>query len=99
LPKRRRTRGRRPGATQQREREASPPPEARPAPSGVAPEETAERVERAPRRVSAPTAGVSKAAPRHITRDYSYVGGELKRIAITMSLIVAGLIATAIALR
>jgi len=100
LPRRKRTRGRRPGVTQQREGEASPSPEARTAPSGgVAPKETAEHVERAPRRVSAPTAAVSKAAPRHITRDYSYVGGELRRIAITMGFIVVGLIAAAIALR
>ena len=99
MPKRRRARGRRPGATQPRQREASPPPEARPALSVVTPEEAAERVERAPSRVSAPTPGASKTASRHISRDYSYVGGDLKRIVITMSIIVAGLIAAAIGLR
>jgi len=41
----------------------------------------------------------TKAAPRHISRDYSYVPGELKRIAITMGVIIAGLIGAAIVLR
>ena len=99
MPRRRRARGRRPRATQQRERETPPPPEARPALSIVPREETTERAERAPRRVSAPTATATKTASRHISRDYSYVPNELKRIAITMGIIVAGLIATAIALR
>jgi hypothetical protein len=47
-----------------------------------------------------PTAGTAtKTAARHIMRDYSYVPGELKRIAITVGVIIAGLIGTAIALR
>jgi len=41
----------------------------------------------------------TKPASRHIGRDYSYVPGELKRIAITMGVIIAGLIGAAIALR
>lgn len=36
------------------------------------------------------------AEPRHITRDYSYVMGELRRIAIIVAFIVAGLVITAI---
>jgi hypothetical protein len=46
-----------------------------------------------------PTPGASKTASRHVSRDYSYVGGDLRRIAITMGIIVVGLIAAAIALR
>jgi len=98
LPRRRRARGRRPRAIQQRE--PAPPPEGRPALSIVAPEEPAERAtEHAPRRVSAPTSTATKTASRHISRDYSYVPSDLKRIAITVGIIVAGLIAAAIALR
>ena len=99
MPRRRRARGRRPRAPEQREQEASPPAEARPALSVVRPAETGERAEAASRRVAAPTATASKTASRHIGRDYSYVRGELQRIAITMGVIIAGLVATAIALR
>ena len=53
----------------------------------------------APRRVSPSTGTAAKTASRHIGRDYSYVPGELKRIAITVGVIVAGLVAVAIALR
>ena len=67
--------------------------------STVAREETGEQPQGAPRRVSSPTAMATKAAPRHISRDYSYVPGELKRIAITMGVIIAGLIGAAIVLR
>ena len=98
MPRRRRARGRRPRATQQREGEAPPPPEGRPALSIVTREEAEERPE-APRRVSPSTGPATKTASRHISRDYSYVPGELKRIAITVGFIVAGLIAVAIALR
>jgi hypothetical protein len=49
--------------------------------------------------VSAPPATAAKTASRHITRDYSYVRGELTRIVITMGVIVAGLIGATIALR
>ena len=97
MPRRRRARGRRPREIQ--EREASSPPEARPALSVVRREEAAERAAPAPRRVSPSTGTATKAAARHIMRDYSYVPGELKRIAITVGIIVAGLIGTAIALR
>ena len=97
MPRRRRTRSRRPQETQ--EREASPRPEGRPALSAVAREETEERAAPAPRRVSPSTGTATKAASRHISRDYSYVPGELKRIVITVGIIIAGLIGTAIALR
>ena len=96
MPRRRRARGRRPREIQ--EGEASSPPE-RPALSIVRREEAAERAASAPRRVSPSTGTATKAASRHISRDYSYVPGELKRIAITVGIIVAGLIGTAIALR
>ena len=99
MPRRRRARGRRPRETQEREREASSPPEARPALSIVAREETEEAPQRAARRGSPSTATATKAASRHISRDYSYVPGELKRIAITVGIIIAGLIGAAIALR
>ena len=41
----------------------------------------------------------TKPAARHIAKDYSYVFGELRRIAIIMLVIVAGLVAAAVALR
>jgi hypothetical protein len=84
---------------QQREREASPPPEGRPALRVVAREGAEESSQPVPRRVSTSSATATKAASRHISRDYSYVPGELKRIAITMGVIIAGLIGAAIALR
>jgi hypothetical protein len=65
----------------------------------VTQEETVERAAPAPRRVSPSTGTATKAASRHISRDYSYVPGELKRIAITMGVIIAGLIGAAIVLR
>ena len=98
MPRRRRARGPR-SRTTERQREASPLPDAQSALSTVAREETEEEPERAPRRVSSLTGAAPKAAPRHISRDYSYVPGELKRIAITVGVIVAGLIGAAIALR
>jgi len=98
LPRRRRARGQRPRTTQQREGEAPPPREARPALSIAAPEEAPPQAG-APRRVSPSTGTAAKTASRHISRDYSYVPGELKRIAITVGVIVAGLAAVAIALR
>lgn len=99
MPKRRRTRSRRPRTIEEREAPASPSPKARPALSVVSPAKAGERAEAAPRRVSAPTATATKTASRHITRDYSYVRGELTRIVITMGVIVAGLIGATIALR
>jgi hypothetical protein len=99
LPRRRRTRSRRPRETQGREREASSQPEARPALSVVSREETEERAAPAPRRVPPSAGTATKAAPRHISQDYSYVPGELRRIAITVAIIIAGLIGAAIALR
>ena len=59
----------------------------------------------APSRADIPAGGSSaattpsKPAARHIARDYSYVFGELRRIAIIMLAIVAGLVAAAVALR
>jgi len=49
--------------------------------------------------VSPSTGTAAKTASRHISRDYSYVTGELKRIAITVGFIIAGLIGVAVALR
>ena len=98
MPRRRRTRGRRPRETQQREGVASPPPETRPAISTVTREETAERPE-PPRRVSPSTATAARTAARHISRDYSYVPGELKRIGITVGIIIVSLITAAFFLR
>jgi len=65
----------------------------------MAREETEERAAPAPRRISPSTGTATKAAARHISRDYSYVPGELKRIAITVGIIIAGLVGAAIALR
>jgi hypothetical protein len=65
----------------------------------VAREETEGRAASAPRRISPSTGTATKAASRHISRDYSYVPGELKRIAITVGVIIAGLVGAAIALR
>jgi len=97
LPRRRRARSQR-SRTTERQAEASPPSEPRSALSTVAREDADDRSQRAPRRVLAADTA-TKAAPRHISRDYSYVGGELRRIAITMAVILAGLIGAAIALR
>jgi len=66
--------------------------------SVAAPEEVPPQVGAA-RRASSSTSTVAKAAARHISRDYSYVPGELKRIAITVGIIIAGLIVVAIVLR
>jgi hypothetical protein len=59
----------------------------------------------APRRADVPGSGSTiatspaKPAARHIVRDYSYVFGELRRVAIIVLVIVAGLVAAAVALR
>ena len=34
--------------------------------------------------------------PRHVARDYSYVAGDLRRIALIVAFIIAGLVITAI---
>ena len=55
--------------------------------------------------VVAPRAAVSTASPasrsetRHVARDYSYVRGEIKRIAIVAGFIMISLVLTAIFLR
>jgi hypothetical protein len=41
----------------------------------------------------------TKTTIRHLAKDYSYVFGELRRIAIIVLVVVAGLVAAAIALR
>lgn len=67
--------------------------------SVATPAEAAEPARRSPGRVATATAPAAKTASRHISRDYSYVGGELRRIAITMGIIVAGLIVATLLLR
>jgi hypothetical protein len=101
LPKRPRPGGRRFAPRQRpKERKQSVPGEAAPAPVG-----TPAKIPAAPRRAAAPAGGFSvattptKAAARHIVKDYSYVLGELRRIMIIMLVIVAGLVAAAVALR
>jgi hypothetical protein len=56
--------------------------------------------------VVAPRAAVSTAAPpasrsetRHVARDYSYVRGEIMRIAIVAGFIMVSLVLTAVLLR
>ena len=48
---------------------------------------------------SSATTTSPKPAARHIVKDYSYVFGELRRIAIIVLVIAAGLVAAAVALR
>ena len=58
-----------------------------------------------PRHAEVPAGGSSvtttstKPAARHMLKDYSYVFGELRRIAIVLLVIVVGLVAAAVALR
>ena len=101
MSKRPRSGGRRFVPRQRRkERKQSAPSQAGPS-LVLTPKETPE----APRRADVPAGGSSvatastKPAARHIARDYSYVFGELRRIAIIMLVIVAGLVAAAVALR
>jgi len=101
LPKRPRSGGRRFEPRQRRkERRRSTPSQAGPSPI-VTPRETAE----APRRAEVPAGDSSvgttptKPTARHIAKDYSYVFGELRRIAIVMVVIGAGLVAAAVVLR
>jgi len=101
LPKRPRPGGGRFASKQRRrERKQSTPSQAGPSPV-VTPRETPE----APRRADvaaggSPAATASpKPAARHIAKDYSYVFGELRRIAIIVGIVVAGLVAAAVALR
>lgn len=101
MPKRPRSGGRRFIARQRRkERRQSTPSQAGPSLVGR-PKETPET----PARADVPAGGSSvattstKPATRHIAKDYSYVFGELRRIAIIVLVIVAGLVAAAVALR
>jgi len=101
LPKRPRSGGRRFAPRRRtKERRRSMPSQAGPSPI-VTPKESPE----APRRAEVPSGDSSaattstKPAARHIVRDYSYVFGELRRIAIIVVVIVAGLVAAAVALR
>jgi hypothetical protein len=76
-----------------------------PSQAGPSPIDTPSETSEAPRRADVPAAGSSvattstKATARHIAKDYSYVVGELRRIAIIVVVIVAGLVAAAVALR
>lgn len=101
MPKRPRPGGRR-FASKQRRRERKQPTPSQAGPSPVVtPRETPE----APRRADVAAGGSpvgttsTKPAARHIAKDYSYVFGELRRIAIIVGVIVAGLVAAAVALR
>ena len=48
----------------------------------------------------AATPSAVRAQPiRHISRDYSYVLAELRRVAVVISIIIGGLMGTAVALR
>jgi hypothetical protein len=64
-------------------------------PEGAAAAETARRQEAA----EASPSAASGASSRHVARDYSYVLVELRRIAITGAIIVAGLAVAAVLLR
>jgi len=101
LPRRPRPGGRRFTPKQRRkERKRSTPSQRGPS-AVVTPRETPE----APRHTDVAAGGSpvattsSKPAVRHISKDYTYIFGELRRIAIILSVIVAGLVAAAVALR
>jgi len=101
LPKRPRSGGRRFVARQRRKERKQPMPgQAAPSPT-LASRESPE----APRHADVAAGGSSaattspKPAARHIVKDYSYVFGELRRIAIIVLAIAAGLVAAAVALR
>jgi hypothetical protein len=101
LAKRSRPGGRRSrGGQRGRERRASST-QGRPAlsvvssPEGAAAAETVRHQEAA----EAPPSVGSGVSSRHVARDYSYVLGELRRIAITGAIIVAGLAVAAVILR
>ncbi|MDP2949616.1 MAG: hypothetical protein Q8P22_08780, partial [Chloroflexota bacterium] len=84
-----------------KERKRLPPTQGRPSLTIVAPVESPEPARPAqavPRASSVPSA-TARAPARHIGRDYSYVLGEVRRIAIIMAIVIAGLIAMAIILR
>ncbi len=49
-----------------------------------------------PRPAPAAFAGERSSEPRHISRDYSYVVSDLRRIAIIVAFIIAGLVVAAI---
>ena len=76
-----------------------------PSQAGPSPIVTPRDTPESPRRAEIPAGGSSvattstKPAARHIVRDYSYVFGELRRIAIVVVVVVAGLVAAAVALR
>ena len=76
-----------------------------PSQAGPSPILTPRETPEVPRRADVPAGGPSVATPstkpaaRHIARDYSYIFGELRRIAIIVVVIAAGLVAAAVALR
>jgi hypothetical protein len=101
LPKRPRPRGGRPGPRQQRREPKRSTSSQTDASLAGAPRKTPEAPRRAEVAAGHSSVAVtsSKPATRHIARDYSYVSGELIRIAIIMLVIVAGLVAAAVVLR
>ena len=76
-----------------------------PSQAGPSPTAAPREIPEAPRRADVPASGSSaastatKPAARHIAKDYSYVFGELRRIAIIVGVIAAGLVAAAVVLR
>ncbi len=92
-PGRRRARGGQRG----RERELSPA-QGRPGFPSAGSAESGAAVDEPTRREDAVQASPG-AQSRHIARDYSYVQGELRRVAITGAIIFAGLVVTAVVLR
>ena len=95
MPKRPRPGGRRFAPRQRpKERKQSVPGEAASTPVG-----TPAKIPAAPAGGFSVATTPTKAAARHIVKDYSYVLGELRRIMIIMLVIVAGLVAAAVALR
>ena len=91
----------RPAGRRRKERKRLPPTPGRPSPTAVAPVESSEpaRPAQALSRASSVASSTARAPARHIGRDYSYVLGEVRRIAIIMAIVIAGLIAAAIILR
>ncbi len=64
----------------------------------LAPEEVVAPVP-APRVAVSTAAAASRSETRHVARDYSYVRGEIRRIAIVAGFIMVSLVLTAVFLR
>ena len=100
-PRINRSGGKRSGARQRRkERGRSAPGEVLSAPAAPR-TETPTAPSHGQARASSPAVALSspKPAARHIGRDYSYVFGELRRIAIVVGIVLAGLVVATVALR